>query len=208
MNDIQEKLLLLARTTDLEATRRVDLVQMVGCQFPSQITHHLGQLIKHGKLVRLNGKLVPAMKTMAGMIRIPVMGEADCGEATKFADGRILDNLLVSPSMVASRDHSSLFALIARGDSMNASNIQGKSIEDGDYVIVEKTNTYIPSNGDTIVSNIGGLANVKEFKREADRVVLISRSVQRDTFLPIFIHEDDEYSIEGKVVDVVKRVEA
>ena len=91
---------------------------------------------------------------------------------------------------------------------MNASNIQGKSIEDGDYVIVEKTDTYIPSNGDTIVSNIGGLANVKEFKREADRVVLISRSVQRDTFLPIFIHEDDEYSIEGKVVDVVKRVEA
>lgn len=206
MNDIQEKLLLLARTIDLEKTRRVDLVDMVGCKYPSQITHHMGQLIKRGSLVRLNGKLVPAMKTAVGMLSIPVMGEADCGKATKFADGRIVDNLQVSPSMIASKNHSSIFALVAKGDSMNNSNIQGKKIEDGDYVIVEKYDAYVPTSGDIVVSNIGGLANVKKFKREHGRIVLLSESSRQGDFSPIFIHEDDDYSIEGKVIDVVKAV--
>ncbi|MGB4768034.1 MAG: S24 family peptidase [Candidatus Saccharimonas sp.] len=204
MNEIQEKLLLLARTVDLEKTRRVDLVDMVGCKYPSQISHHMGQLLKHGHLVKLGGRLVPAMKTAAGMIKIPIMGEADCGEATKFADGRIVDNLLVSPSMIASNNHSSLFALVAKGDSMNASNVQGKSIEDGDYIIVEKKDNFIPKDGDVVVSNIGGLANVKKFKHEVDRIVLMSQSRRQADFLPIFIHENDDYSVEGRVVDVVK----
>ncbi len=206
MNDIQEKLLLLARTVDLEKTRRIDLVDMVGCKYPSQITHHLSQLKKRGDLVELNGKLVPAMKTAAAMISIPVLGEADCGEATKFADGRIMYSLKVSPSMVASRNHSSLFALIARGDSMNNADIRGKSIDDGDYVIVEKKDAYLPENGDIVVSNIGGLANVKKFARESDRIVLTSQSVRQSDFLPIFIHEDDDYSAEGKVIDIIKAV--
>ncbi len=207
MNGIQEKLLLLARTIDIEKERRVDLVKMVNCKYPSQITHHMNQLIKYGNLVRLNGKLVPAMQTSVGMVSIPVMGEADCGEATRFADGRIIDSLRVSPSMIISKNHSSLFALIARGDSMNASNIRGKQIEDGDYVIIEKINAYVPKDNDIIVSNIGGLANVKKFKREPDRIVLIPQSHRQSDFLPIFIHEDDDYSVEGKVVDVIKRVQ-
>lgn len=206
MNWIQERLLLLARTTNLEVTKRVELVRMVGCDYPSQITHHMNQLKKRGELVRINNRLVPAMKTKAGFLTIPVLGEADCGEATKYADGSIIDNLVVSPSLVSSKHHDRLFALIARGDSMNATNINRKSINDGDFIVVEKIDMYEPENGEIVVSNIGGLANIKEFRREPGRIVLLSRSQRKNDFLPIFIHEDDDYSIEGRVIDVISAV--
>lgn len=206
MNPIQEKLLLLARTIDLEKTRRVDLVKLVGCKYPSQITHHMKQLIKSGDLVKISGKLVPAMKTVAGYISIPVMGEADCGEATRYAEGRVIDNLVVSPSVITANRPDRLYALIAKGDSMNSASVHGKSIEDGDYVIVEKVDAYDPQDGDIVVSNIGGLANVKRFRREPGRIVLVSDSLRQDDFSPIFIDEQDDYTIEGKVVDIVKGV--
>ena len=79
-------------------------------------------------------------------------------------------------------------------------------VDDGDYVIVEKKDAYIPENGDIVVSNIGGLANVKRFARESDRIVLTSQSARQSDFLPIFIHEDDDYSAEGKVIDIIKAV--
>lgn len=206
MNSIQEKLLLLARTVNLEKARRVDLVKLVGCKYPSQITHHMDQLMKSGDLVRVAGKLVPAMKSVAGYITIPVMGEADCGEATRYAEGRIIDSLVVSPSVVTAKRPDRLYALIARGDSMNSASVQGKSVEDGDYVIVDKIDAYEPQDGDIVVSNIGGLANVKRFKREPGRIVLISDSLRQRDFSPIFIDEQDDYTIEGKVVDVIKGV--
>ncbi len=206
MNPIQEKILLLARTIDLDTTRRVDLVDLVGCQYPSQITHHMNQLVKSGDLVRVSGRLVPAMKSVAGYMTIPVMGEADCGEATRYADGRVVDSLVVSPSVVRTKRPDRLYALIARGDSMSSVNVNGKSIEDGDYVIVDKLDGYEPQDNDIVISNIGGLANVKKFKREPGRIVLLSDSHRQRDFSPIFIDEHDDYTIEGRVVDVIKGV--
>lgn len=208
MNPIREKILLLARTTDLESVRRVDLVDLVGCKYPSQVTHHIKQLIKSGDLVRVGGKLVPAMKSVAGYLTIPVMGEADCGEATRYMDGRVMDNLKVSPSLVKAKRPDRLYALIARGDSMNAANIANKAIEDGDYIIIDKIDGYMPQDNDIVISNIGGLANVKKFKHEPGRVVLLSDSHRQRDFSPIFIDGQDDYTIEGKVVDVIKGIKS
>ena len=132
MNPIQQKLLDIAKLEDIERLRRVDLVEMVNCEYPSQITHHLKQLVKRGDLVRKDGRLVPALRTNAGLVMIPVMGEADCGEATRYADGRIVDNLAVSPSVLKPKLSERLYALVARGDSMNRATVEGKTIENGD----------------------------------------------------------------------------
>jgi len=209
MNPVQQKLLDIAKLQDIEAIRRVDLVQMVNCEYPSQITHHLSQLVKHGDLVRINNRLTPAIKTNAGLIRIPVMGEADCGEATKFADGRIVDNLAVSPSILNLKDlKGKLYALIARGDSMNHSRINNKEINSGDYIIIEKRDNYIPANNEIVVSIIGGLANIKRLRRDNanKRILLLSDSYRQDDFAPIIISENDDFKVDGKVVDVIKGV--
>ncbi len=205
VNTIQQKLLDLARVHDIRNTKRVDLLEMVGCEYPSQITHHMNQLIKRGDLVLSGSRLIPSIRLTAGYFTIPVLGEADCGEATKFADGAVIDNIVLSPSLVKTKHPERLYSLIARGDSMDKAVVNGNSIEDGDFVLIEKLEGYIPEQNDVIVSNIGGLANIKRFHREADRIVLLPDSYRND-YYPIFIDSSDEFAIEGQVIGVVKAV--
>ena len=204
MNEIQQRLMDLAKVHDIRCMRRVDLKELVGCEYPSQITHHLNQLLKRGDLVSKEGRYVPSLRTKAGFYTVPVMGEADCGEATKFADGRVVDNIIVSPSIVKNKDISKVYALIARGDSMNKADIDGSTIENGDFVLVEKTESYEPKPNEIIVSIIGGLANIKRFQRESDRIVLKPDSM-RDDYFPIFIDASDDFAVEGRVVGVIKK---
>lgn len=208
MHQVQQKLLDIARLENIESMRRVDLVEMVNCEYPSQITHHLNQLVKRGDLVRKNGRLVPALRTNAGLLLIPVMGEADCGEATKYADGRIIDNLAISQSVLLSKLSDKLYALVARGDSMNRAEVAGKTIEDGDYIIIEKSDGYVPKDGDIVVSIIAGLANVKRLRRDnaRQRILLLSESHRQNDFAPIIISDQDDFAVEGQVVDVIKGV--
>ena len=210
MNPIQQKLLDIAKLEDIERLRRVDLVEMVNCEYPSQITHHLKQLVKRGDLVRKDGRLVPALRTNAGLVMIPVMGEADCGEATRYADGRIVDNLAVSPSVLKPKLSERLYALVARGDSMNRATVEGKTIENGDYIVIEKRDDYVPKDGDIVVSIIAGLANVKRLRRDnaRQRILLLSESHRQDDFAPIVISDRDDFAVEGKVVDVIKGLES
>ena len=209
MNPIQQKLLDIAKLEDIERLRRVDLVEMVNCEYPSQVTHHLKQLVKRGDLVRKDGRLVPALRTNAGLVMIPVMGEADCGEATRYADGRIVDNLAVSPSVLKPKLSERLYALVARGDSMNRATVEGKTIENGDYIVIEKRDDYVPKDGDIVVSIIAGLANVKRLRRDnaRQRVLLLSESHRQDDFAPIVISDRDDFAVEGKVVDVINGVD-
>lgn len=208
MNPIQQTLLDIARLENIEEIRRVDLLNRVGCEYPSQITHHLMQLIKRGDLVRRDGRLMPALSTPQGLVRIPVMGEADCGEATRFADGRVLDTLAVSPTLLSVKNPSTAYALIARGDSMNNAKVNGKFIEDGDYVIVQKVDGYMPQDGEIVVSIIGGLANIKKFVRDTihGRLLLLSDSHRQKDYAPIIVSEDDEFQVEARVMDVIKGV--
>ena len=209
MNPIQQKLLDIAKLEDIERLRRVDLVEMVNCEYPSQITHHLKQLVKRGDLVRKDGRLVPALRTNAGLVMIPVMGEADCGEATRYADGRIVDNMAVSPSVLRPKLSERLYALVARGDSMNRATVEGKTIENGDYIVIEKRDDYVPKDGDIVVSIIAGLANVKRLRRDnaRQRILLLSESHRQVDFAPIVISDRDDFAVEGKVVDVIKGVD-
>ena len=208
MNPIQRRLLDIAKLHDITKLRRIDLVAMVGCEYPSQITHHLNQLIKRGDLVRKDVRLMPALASSVGLVRIPIMGEADCGEATKYADGRIIGYVSVSPSLIGKLHTDNLYALVARGDSMNRAIINGNHIEDGDYIIVKKHEAYNPKDGDIVISNISGLANVKRFKRDTyhRRIVLVSDSYRQEDYAPIIVSEQDDYNILGQVVEVVKGI--
>ena len=87
---------------------------------------------------------------------------------------------------------------------MNRSSIKGKNIDDGDLVLIDG-NDRTPLNGDYVLSIINGFANIKRFKIEekTGQFVLISES-KNPKHKPIFLHPDDEFMINGKVVGVVK----
>ena len=180
---------------------------------PQKIKHHLDQLAKKGLIVidKRNNKIEkvnPGIDKNNNLISLPILGSANCGEATFFADNHIEGYLKVSRSILGDWLSSikNLFVLRAVGSSMNRANIGENSIEDGDYVIVNKDQTT-PQDGDYVVSVIDGVANIKKIcvDEKNQQFILISESNQN--LSPIFIHRGDldNYLIAGKVVKVMKQ---
>lgn len=90
---------------------------------------------------------------------------------------------------------------------MNKANVNGKTIEDGDYLIID-SDYRSPRNGDVVLSVIDDMANIKKYIWDEDnnQVVLVSQSTK--DIPPIFIHEDDSFMINGRVIQVIKKPKA
>ncbi|PJE58092.1 MAG: hypothetical protein COU81_02585 [Candidatus Portnoybacteria bacterium CG10_big_fil_rev_8_21_14_0_10_36_7] len=215
MHIIQEKLIQLLEKKDVSGMTLREIGKKIGePDSPQKIKHHLNQLAKRG-LIRFDKKNKEIKKIESGkvegtnLISIPILGSANCGEAVIFADEQKEGYLKVSSSLLGNipiNRAKDLFALRALGESMNRANIEGNTIDDGDYVIIDKSKIN-PSNNEYVLSVIDGLANIKKiFKDEKNQqVVLYSESSQN--YPPIYIHEDDfdRYLINGTVVRVMKQ---
>jgi SOS-response transcriptional repressor LexA len=177
---------------------------------PQIVKYHLQQLEKAG-LIQMNlqeGVIKPVKKgfvksTINTVFSLPVVGSANCGPATIFAEQNVQQYLKVSSSMLP-YNKKDLFALVADGDSMNLVKINGsQNIESGDFVLVDSTwKNY--KDGDIVVAIIDGMATIKkyEYDKKNERVILRAESTEK--YLPIFIHEDDDFQLSGKVVGIIK----
>jgi repressor LexA len=214
MHEIQRKLLSLAESVNLAELTLREIGAKIGETSPQKVKHHLQQLEKRG-LIRIDKVKGIIEKASAGFVSglggamrlfaIPILGAANAGPAVDISDQRIEGYLRVSSTMLSSKrkaDH--LFALKVDGPSMNRVVIDGKRIEDGDYVIIDSS-VLNPKNGDVVLSIIDGMANIKRFYRDETnkQVVLVSDSTQ--SFPPIYIHANDNYRVNGKVVQVIKK---
>ena len=135
-------------------------------------------------------------------IKIPVVGSANCGPATILANENIEGYLKVSRDQLKNKD--GVFALRASGDSLNKADIQGESIEDGDFVLIDSQNRT-PHNGEYVLSIIDGAANLKKYVKDKknNQITLMSESSQN--FKPIFIQDGDDFAINGKIITVIKK---
>lgn len=214
MNEYQNKIYELASKQNLGKLSLRKIAELINADNKPQIVkHHLLQLKKKGLLrVDLSKDVIEVLKkgvnSFSGsnsIFSIPIVGSANCGSPTIYADERVEGHLRVSSKKLPHRKNN-LYILIASGNSMNAINFKGKSISDGDYVIVDST-TFNPSNGDVVVFVIDGMASIKKYKADPsnNQIVLISESKEKGHH-PIFIHEDDNFVLSGKVVDIIKKV--
>lgn len=214
MHPIQEKLLSLTEHHNLGAMKLREIGKLIdGPNSPQNIKHHLQQLAKKGliKIDKRNKKIerIRAGKNkLSGLISIPILGSANCGEATLFAVENPEGYLQVSPRILGSKylkKTRELFALKAVGPSMNRANIDGDSIEDGDYVIADRSQ-QMPKNGDRVVSIIDNAANIKRFFRDERKQQIMLVSESSLDISPIYIHQDDlqNYLVNGVVVLVMK----
>lgn len=208
MHIIQEKLLKIIDDKNIGDLTLRQIGEIVGEKLPQKIKHHLSQLERKGfiiidkknkKISRISNKV----KSSDIFLSIPVVGSVNCGPATIYADQNIEGYLKISKRLVSNK--KSIFALKAEGNSLNKANIGGKNIENGDFVIVDSENTS-PRDGDYVVSVIDGMANVKKYRldKNQSRIALLSESTNE--YSPIFIHENDDFRISGKVIDVVKTI--
>jgi repressor LexA len=212
LNEYQQKLYTLAQEHDLGKLTLRQIAKMIGADNKPQIVkHHLLQLHKKG-LLRVNleegvvevvsrGFVSGALK--ASIFSLPIVGAANCGPNTIFADERIEGYLKISSKRLPHRKKD-LYVIVASGNSMNDTEVNGKTIEDGDYVVVDKAVSNFKT-GEVVVSVIDGMATIKRYKwdEENNQVVLMPESTEKGHH-PIFIHEDDDFVISGKVVDVIK----
>ncbi|MCR4276521.1 MAG: hypothetical protein NUV87_00140 [Candidatus Roizmanbacteria bacterium] len=207
MHYIQEKLLKLVDHQNISGLTLRDIGSLVNETLPQKIKHHLSQLERKGFIIidkknsiikRTSGDI----KNSDVFISIPIYGTANCGPRTIYANQNLEGYLKVSKKMLPKKDK--IFALRAEGDSLNKADINGKSIEDGDFVIVDSQATN-PKNGDYIVSIIEEMANIKKYiwDKKNSQIILGSESTQN--YNPIYVHEDDNIVINGKVIDVIKK---
>lgn len=208
MHKIQQNLLKLALDHNLGNMTLREIGALIGERYPQKIKHHLSQLEKKGLITMSKTKgLIERTKPgkvrdAASLLSIPILGTANCGPATFYADSNHEGYLKVSSSLLRKKKY--VYAIKASGLSMNKAQVDGNAIRDGDYLIIDSTDTS-PRDGDIIVSVFDNVANVKKFYFDKDnnRIVLTSDST-RD-FPPIFIHEDDDFRIAGKVIQVLKK---
>lgn len=209
MHKIQKDILNLANDKNLAKMSLREISNAVGeGDAPQKIKHHLEQLEKKGllRILKEKGetiKLQGGKSLNSNLIAIPILGSANCGDATIIAEDKIEGYLRVSPKIF--NRSKNVFAIKAIGDSMNMAKI-GKdqdSINDGDYVIVDHS-IQEPKDGDYIVSVIDGLANIKKYNFRDNTIILKSES--KKDYPPIYIHEDDigNYTVAGRVVKVIK----
>ncbi len=87
---------------------------------------------------------------------------------------------------------------------MNQAEIEGKKIEDGDYVIVD-SNQNDPINGQIYLVIVDNKATIKRYieDKENNQIVLMADSSY--DYVPIYLHEDDDFSVNGRVINVIKK---
>lgn len=203
MHKIQQKIVDLSQSRDISKLSLSEIAALIGVKSPQIVKYHKDRLRDLG--YNLDGE-THASSSLSGfeLISIPIVGMADCGPATIFADERIEGYLKLSSRLLDTRKRDGLFALRARGRSMNRARVHGEPINDGDYVIVDSTSQQ-PNPGDYVVAVVDGLANIKRYYFDPmnNQVALISEST--DDYTPIFLHETDQYDavIAGKVIQVV-----
>ncbi len=207
---MQQSILELASTKNLRkmSLREIGKAVTGKDQSPQLVKYHVQRLIEAG-LLRLDERRdvlerVVRGEKRAGFVPLPIVGTASCGPATQVAEQDVEGYLCLSEKFLPN-NRNGLFVVRAVGSSMNRARVNGKAINDGDFVIVNGKERQ-PENGSYVLSVTGGNANIKKFVKDSDgQAMLLSES--SEDFSPIYIHPEDQtdFFINGRVVDVFKK---
>jgi SOS-response transcriptional repressor LexA len=216
MHYIQQKILKLAREMDLSDMGLRKLGNMIDEKFPQKIKHHLERLEKVGlvkldegknRIIKVIGHNQKDKKMGLKLIMLPILGSANAGIATVFADQEKHGHMPVSETLLRGKTgNDNLFIIQVNGESLNqAKDIPGGPVSNNDYVIID-SNVKNFHDGDYVLSIIDGMANLKRFYKNKNTIQLVSESDQN--IQPIILHADDletsGYVINGKIIRVIK----
>ena len=163
------------------------------------VLRYLQELEEDGAIERWSGargiRLKRAPAATGATEQIPVLGIAPAG-CLLDAEENLLGHVgLTRPPHEKRR----LFLLRVRGDSMNQSTVNGRTIDDGDLVLVAQTSEA--RSGEIIVALIDGQATIKRLAIGPHYAVLKPES-NNPKNTPIIVA--DALSVQGVVVDVIK----
>lgn len=161
----------------------------------SSVQRHTDALKQKGYIDKSRGL---SIAVSSEKIQIPLVGNVACGIPLLA-----IENIEAYIPYDASKIHGGVqdyFFLRAVGDSMNKSNIAGKTIDDGDYVLIKKQSSA--DFGSRVVVLIGEEATIKKLSK-GDEGYRLEPESTNPANKPIYLFED--FSIQGVVSDVIKK---
>jgi repressor LexA len=204
----QEKVLRIIRQCYLEngyAPSLGELQEFLGISTKRGVVNHLIALEKKGYIIRTGDPrgihIVDNDEEIVYdyLIGVAILGYANAGTPLVNAEEENLGNIKIDPKLVNKKDD--LFALIVKGDSMDLAEIEGKNIEEGSYLIVQKDAEI--QDGDVVVAIIDNSATVKRFKKGDGMITLYPESTN-PLNQPIFLDKDTDVMFNGKVIKVLE----
>lgn len=142
-------------------------------------------------------------KNRQKFLSIPILGSANAGSPTFFAEQNVEGYLKISRRLIPKRITDFIFAIEVFGDSMNQAEINKKKIVNGDYILVDSQYKEF-NNGDKVLATVDGLSTIKNFfKIDKETVGLFPQSSNK-THRPIYLTPEDNFVINGKIIDVLK----
>jgi repressor LexA len=180
-----------------------EIGEAVGLASSATVHTHLAVLQREGYLLKDPSKpraiqvrydpdsTVTSMMPSA-VRHVPLVGDVAAGTGVLAQDN--IEELLPLPTQFTGTEP--VFMLRVRGESMIEAGIL-----DGDYVVVRHQQTA--DNGDIVIAGIpGGEATCKTFTQKGNQITLLPSNPLHE---PIVL-SDDEVTIYGKVVSVVRKV--
>jgi len=161
----------------------------------SSVQRHTDALKEKGYLGNTRGLSLSASDEK---VQIPLVGNVACG--APFLATENIEAYIPLDATRISGTPDDYFFLRAVGDSMNNAKLSGKTIDDGDFVLIKKQQTADP--GSRIVALIGDEATIKKIVPEDGHVRLQPESTNPKN-KPIILFDD--FSVQGVVVDVIKK---
>lgn len=215
LSPLQARVLALAQSRQIVDMTYREIGERLGGKHPYSIQQAIDGLVRKGYLIRNEKTKKIHLPVAEGegqkpFLNIPILGGVSCGVAAEMAYDFPAGSVSVTPSVVSIRRPELTYALIAHGDSMAKASINGKPVESGDYVIVEKASLANIRNGSYVVARFNNLNNLKKLTIDAVNRRFILRSEAAIDIPPIIIAEEDIqfFDIEGIAVDVVKGLPA
>jgi len=206
MHAIQRNILNFAGQINLKRDSLRQIGHLIGEPHPFKVSYHLKQLEKNGliEIDKKTGDIKSTNKetTQKGLFcAIPILGNANCGDATVCAEQNLAGHIKISKKIIKAGE--GLIAIKASGNSMNKAKVDGNTIEDGDYVIVDTKKEPHPK--DIVLSVIDDCANIKKYMpdRKNGTICLIPESTENHPI--IVLDESDKFLINGVVKYVIKK---
>ena len=136
---------------------------------------------------------------MQTTMNIPILWYANAGTPLAIAEANDYGTLPISKSIISGNGENH-FVLKVSGTSMNQQTVNGKTIDNGSYVLIEKSQVSL-NESDAFLFEVDGWATLKRYKKSANQVYLIPNSSE-EHHTPIILSEHDNVRASGKVIDV------
>ena len=209
LTEKQENVLRIVRNFFLDngyAPSLTELQTLLNISTKRGVVGHLEALERKGYIIRTSearGIQIVAdedeEEVYEYLVGIPILGYANAGTPMVIAEEQSLGTLQADRSLVG--NSKNLFGLIIKGDSMNMRDLNGKKLEEGHYLVVQRDSDF--ENGDVVVAIVDGCATVKNIRKEDDVVILYPQS-SNPIHKPIYLDINSDSMINGKVIKVLE----